>query len=121
MIAAAAGVLGLREIIDEADRTDAAWAADHSWSCPCVRRDPRVPGDGRLVTTADELRLGQRLPFDTWASVAPPMPPARPGRVLGGRPYVLVTTGGGADGDGIVERHLGAVEAGASTGSLRWS
>ena len=111
-------VLGLREIIDEADRTDAAWAADHSWSWLPAYDEILVYGDGRLVTTADELRLGQRLgsPVRHVGFVAPPMPPARPGRVLDGRPYVLVTTGGGADGDGIVERHLDAVEAGALDG-----
>ena len=91
-------VLGLRDIIDDADRVAASWDADQVWDALAGAYDRiLVYGDATILTTADELKLPTRLPgkvrFTGYLS-GTARPPARPN----GEPVVLVTAGGGGDG-----------------------
>ncbi len=109
-------VLGLRDIVDEVGRVEAAWHRDGTWPWLDAYDDVLVYGDERIPTTASELRLGQRTSATTRHTgyVAPAMPEPR----AADEPFILVTTGGGGDGQAMLRRYLDAVEQGA-TGGVR--
>lgn len=108
-------VLGLRDIIDDAAKVARCWEIDGSREALRGYDEVLVYGDPRILTTAQELGLEHRLdaPVNHTGYVAPVMPDA-----IGGEPFVLVTPGGGGDGQELLRRHLDAAEAGA-LGGLR--
>ncbi|MFN3219252.1 MAG: glycosyltransferase family protein [Acidimicrobiales bacterium] len=106
-------VLGLRDIIDDAAKVARCWEIDGSRDALAGYDEVLVYGDPQILTTAQELGLERRLdvPVHHTGYVAPSMPDA-----FGGEPFVLVTPGGGGDGQELLRRHLDAVEAGALGG-----
>ncbi len=108
-------VLGLRDIIDDAGRVDATWHRDGVWDRLAAYDEILVYGDESVVTTAQELHLARRLPtrVSHTGYLAPTMPETRTDE-----PFVLVTPGGGGDGQRLLRRYLDAVSAGA-LGGLR--
>lgn len=107
-------VLGLRDIIDDADQVDADWQRSGVWNWLDAYDDIFVYGDPRIPTTASELDLSARVGAAVTHTgyVAPTMP--RPARDI--EPFLLVTPGGGGDGQAVLRRYLDAVEAGATSG-----
>lgn len=104
-------VLGLRDIVDAADRVDWAWHRDGVWDALAAYDEILVYGDASVRTTAIELGIGRRVDATVTHTgfVAPRMPdPATDD------PFVLVTPGGGGDGQRLLRGYLDAVEAGAS-------
>ncbi len=105
--------LGLRDIIDQRQAVEQSWHRDRVW--PALDRfdDIFVYGDRRVRTTAQEIGLERRTGAVVTHTgyVAPTMPEALPGD-----PFVLVTPGGGGDGQRLLRRYLDAVEAGATAG-----
>lgn len=112
-------VLGLRDIVDDARRVDADWTKAGVWGRLGAYDDVLVYGDDRILTTATELGLTERLRAAVThvGFVAPPMEPNSIA-AAGSDPFLLVTPGGGGDGQTMVRRFLDAVDAGA-TGGLR--
>lgn len=108
-------VLGLRDIIDDAAEVDSAWCRSDVWTWLRCYDDVLVYGDDRILTTATELGLADRLDAAVTHTgyVAPTMP-----RAQRCEPFLLVTPGGGGDGQAMLRRYLDGVEAGA-TGDLR--
>ncbi|MGH1489580.1 MAG: glycosyltransferase family protein [Acidimicrobiales bacterium] len=106
-------VLGLRDIIDEVGRVDAAWHRDGTWGWIDAYDEVLVYGDQRLQTTASELGLAHRstTPVHHTGYVAPAMPGPTTGQ-----PFLLVTAGGGGDGQAMLRAYLDAVEHGATEG-----
>lgn len=106
-------VLGLREIIDDAHRVEAGWHRDGVWDALDRYDDILVYGDPRVLTTAQEIGLARR----TTATVTHTgyMAPAMP-EPLTGDPFLLVTPGGGGDGQVLLRRFLDAAERGATAG-----
>ena len=95
-------VLGLRDIVDAADSVRQEWEAAAVWPLLDAAYDKvLVYGDPRVLTTAEELdlpnRLGARLGFTGYLAQAP-----RPRTVAGSDPAVLVTPGGGGDGQDLL-------------------
>ncbi len=108
-------VLGLRDIVDEAARVDSAWRRDGIWERLDAYDQILVYGDERVTTTATELGLATRSKASIHHTgyVAPAMPePATD------EPFLLVTAGGGGDGQAMLRSYLDAVEGGA-TGNVR--
>lgn len=108
-------VLGLRDIIDEAGRVDAAWHRDGVWRRLHHYDHILVYGDESVPTTAAELDLALRV--DAGVTHTGYLTPHMP-EPLGGEPFLLVTPGGGGDGHHLLRRYLDAVAAGV-TGDLR--
>ncbi len=108
-------VFGQRDIIDESGRVEAAWYRDDIWTRLDGYDQVLVYGDESLRTTAVELDLAGRIaaPVTHTGYLAPHMP-----EPMGGEPFLLVTPGGGGDGQVLLRRFLDAVAAGA-TGDLR--
>jgi len=108
-------VLGARDIIDDAEVVGATWTRDGVWEYVDAYDQVLVYGDNRIVTTAEELALDSRgtLSVAYTGYLAPSMPDP-----IGGDPYLLVTAGGGGDGQSLIRAYLHAVEAGA-LGDLR--
>jgi predicted glycosyltransferase len=106
-------VLGLREIVDEASRVEEGWHRDGSWEWLERYDDVVVYGDERVLSTARELGLDRRLPGAVThvGFVAPTMP--APSRESKRDPFLLVTPGGGGDGQTLLRRFLDAAEDGA--------
>ena len=106
-------VLGLRDIIDEPERVAATWHRDGVWDALDQYDDVYVYGDPAVTTTAQELGLDRRTRASVTHTgyVAPSMPER-----LDGEPFLLVTPGGGGDGQTLLARYLDAVEAGATAG-----
>ena len=109
-------VLGLRDVIDDASQVDREWHRTGVWERLDGFDDILVYGDPRILTTAAELDLASRTSavVSYMGYVAPTMPEPS----VGGEPFLLVTPGGGGDGQAMLRRYLTAVEAGA-TGGLR--
>lgn len=104
-------VLGLRDIVDEVGRVEAAWHRDGTWEWLNCYDDILIYGDERVTTTATELGLAHRTTATTRYTgyVAPAMPEPKVDE-----PFLLVTTGGGGDGQALLRRYLDAVERGAA-------
>ncbi len=107
-------VLGLRDIIDDATHVNADWERTGIWRWLGCYDDILVYGDQRILTTATELDLESRIGAAVTHTgyVAPTMPEP----VAHGDPFVLVTPGGGGDGQVMLRRYLDAVEAGSTAG-----
>lgn len=105
-------VLGMRDVIDDAERVRKDWERSDTWSWLGVYDDVLVYGDERVLTTAQELRLAERIRGHVRHTgyLAPVMPSAEPPR----EPFVLVTAGGGGDGFELVSRYLDYAEAHAA-------
>ncbi|TVR99571.1 MAG: hypothetical protein EA406_03065 [Rhodospirillales bacterium] len=110
-------ILGLRDVMDEprvlaeewqrknalpalADFYDELWVYGLPAVCNPLEGLPLPPGVLRKVRYTGYLRR----------SVSPVERPAHPLAALGGRPYILVTTGGGGDGAEVVDWVLQAYE-----------
>lgn len=106
-------VLGLRDIIDDVGRVDAAWHQDGTWDRIGVYDEILVYGDEQVTTTASELALAKRaaVPVHHTGYVAPAMPGPTTDE-----PFLLVTAGGGGDGQTMMRAYLDAVESGATNG-----
>ncbi|MFQ5556364.1 MAG: glycosyltransferase family protein [Acidimicrobiales bacterium] len=106
-------VLGLRDIIDDPSRVEADWHRDGVWEWLDCYDEILVYGDRRVLTTAAELDLAARSSAIVTHTgfVAPTMP-----EPMATEPFVLVTAGGGGDGQALLRRYLDAVEAGATSG-----
>lgn len=106
-------VLGVREIIDDAERTEREWRASGAWNWLERYDDVFVYGDEQILTTAQELKLGRRVDVRVTHTgfVAPVMP-----EPFASDPFVLVTPDGGGDGHVMLRRYLAAVDAGATRG-----
>ena len=105
--------LGIRDIIDEPRRVEAAWHRDDMWNVLDRYDDIFVYGDEEIPTTAQEVGLARRTRAEVTHTgyVAPAMPDA-----LTDEPFLLVSPGGGGDGQALLRRYLDAVEAGATAG-----
>jgi predicted glycosyltransferase len=108
-------VLGLRDIVDDASRTDLDWTKTGAWNYLRRYDEVLVYGDRRVLTTADELNLSSRISANVTHTgyVAPNMNP--PSLC---EPFLLVTPGGGGDAMAMLERFLDAVDDDA-LGSMR--
>ncbi len=108
-------MLGLRDIVDEAGRVDRDWQRHGIWDLLNYYDEVLVYGDPSVTTTAQELDLesNTRTMVSYTGYVAPTMP-----EPMVDEPFVLVTPGGGGDGQALLRRYLKAVEAGA-LGSMR--
>jgi predicted glycosyltransferase len=106
-------VLGLRDIIDDADRTDREWTACGTWEWIDRYDDVLVYGDASITTTASELRIVDRLrgAVTHTGYLAPRMPVGQ-----ATDPYFLVTAGGGRDGYRLVRSVLDSADAGVFAG-----
>lgn len=106
-------VLGLRDIIDDARCVEAAWHRDGIWDALDSYDDILVYGDPSVTSTARELGLERRVAARVAHTgyVAPTMP-----EPLTDEPFLLVTPGGGGDGQLLVRQYLDAVETGATAG-----
>jgi len=104
-------VLGLRDVVDDAETVRACWMKEGVW--------PRIDGlydrvlvygDPTVTATAQELglvdRLGDRLTFTGYLGrPLPRIPSTDP------RPMVLVTTGGGGDGGQVLRAAAAYLES----------
>ncbi len=108
-------VLGLRDIIDDADKIGTRWTQDRVWDTLGLYDQILVYGDRSVLTTAQELAVRDRTgspPIHT-GYVTPAMP-----EPSSAEPFLLVTPGGGGDGQNMLRRFIDAVEVGA-TGDLQ--
>lgn len=96
-------VLGLRDIIDDAERVRAEWRAKGIWRRLRYYDDVLVYGDRRLPTTAAELELEARLPGRVHhvGYLVPTREDDVPAESAE-RPRFLVMAGGGGDGHGLL-------------------
>jgi predicted glycosyltransferase len=106
-------VLGLRDIVDDAATVDDQWSRHREWDWLERYDDIAVYGDPQILTTADEMSLASRLPARVTHTgyVAPNMPEASQCE-----PYILVTPGGGGDGQALIRQYLDAVDAVTAAG-----
>ena len=103
-------VLGLRDVIDEAQRVRREWSRTGAWDAVDTLYDRiLVYGDPGVVTTARELGLPFRRPGAVRHTgyLARRMPA---GRVRAGLPTILVTTGGGGDGHHLLRAYASFLE-----------
>jgi predicted glycosyltransferase len=106
-------VLGLRDIVDDAVTVDRQWCRHHEWEWLEHYDDVVVYGSDQILTTAEELSLATRLPARVTHTgyIAPNMPEPSPCD-----PFILVTPGGGGDGQRLIRRYLDAIDAVAAAG-----
>ncbi len=106
-------VLGLRDIVDDADRVDREWRASGIWEWIDTYDDVFVYGDASIATTASELGIVDRArgAVTHTGYLAPRMPGG-----LATDPYFLVTAGGGRDGHQLVRSVLDVADAGVFAG-----
>ena len=104
-------VLGLRDVVDEAARVRVEWDRAGVW--PVLRGvydRILVYGDSSILTTAEELGLPALLPgkvrFAGYLGrpVRPATPPSRP-------PTMVVTAGGGGDGQFLLRSYAAFLES----------
>ncbi len=114
-------VLGLRDVIDEAARVRAEWDRLGAWDLlDRVYDRILVYGDERVTSTARELGLAERLPGRVvhtgylGRTLRRPLAGADPGR-----PLVLVTTGGGGDGQAVLRACASWLESRNGAAPLR--
>ncbi len=106
-------VLGIRDIIDDRLQVESTWQRDGVWDALERYDDILVYGDPRVTTTATELELDRRVGASVTHTgyVAPTMP-----EPLTAEPFLLVTPGGGGDGQLLLRRFFDAAERGATLG-----
>lgn len=106
-------VLGLRDIIDDGPRVAREWDSSGMWAALARYDDIVVYGETSVLTTAEELGIERRVPSRVrhvgYVASAMPEP-------IEQDPYVLVTTGGGGDGQALLRHVFDAVEAGSMAG-----
>jgi predicted glycosyltransferase len=105
-------VLGLRDIVDEAQRVERAWDRDDVWDALAIYDRILVYGDNQVRTTADELELDERLPgrIRHVGYLGRPRPsPTRTERR--GPPTIVVTAGGGGDGFALLDAYATFLES----------
>lgn len=105
-------VLGLRDVVDAPRRVLKEWRRLHIWRLlDDVYSSVLVYGDRRMLTTAEELglpdRLGERLQFTGYLGCPPPE--SGPQREAG-IPTILVTAGGGGDGHQMLRAYAAFLE-----------
>lgn len=101
-------VLGLRDVIDDAERVDEAWTRHGVWPMLDHYDEVFVYADSRFTTTAKELHLDRRLdrPVTHVGFVAPtPLDGKSPDRP----PVIVVTAGGGGDGSTVLRSAVEAI------------
>ncbi len=91
-------LVGLRDIIDTPSRVEAEWARDGAEDALKLYDRILVYGDAEFGTTARELDLEQRLPGRVIHTGYLAKPATAPGRDV---PNLLVTCGGGGDGQAL--------------------
>lgn len=105
-------VLGLRDVVDEAERVHREWDRLGVWEL-LERQYDRVLvyGDPQVPTTAHELGLAERFPDKVRfvGYLGHPRAPARP-RDDAGLPTVVVTAGGGGDGHALLRSYAAFLE-----------
>jgi predicted glycosyltransferase len=102
-------VLGLRDVIDEADRVRAEWDRVDAWRLiNNVYDRVLVYGDPAIPSTADELGLPDRLPGRVTSVGYLGRPIER--HVDTSEPYVVVTAGGGGDGHALLRAFVAYLE-----------
>jgi len=104
-------VLGLREIIDEADSVERSWRLGPEWDALQSYDEVLVYGDEHVLSTAAELRLADELgrPVDHVGYCAPTDEPVD-GRDRSEAPLVVVSVGGGGDGFEVCSRYVDYIE-----------
>lgn len=106
-------VLGMRDVVDEARRVERAWRDEGVLEA--LERDYDrilVYGSTAVATTAVELGLGRLLDRDGRPKVRHVGYLARSFRPRPTNGRILITTGGGGDGHGLLRRFLGYLERG---------
>ncbi|HEX6301132.1 MAG TPA: glycosyltransferase [Acidimicrobiia bacterium] len=113
-------ILGLRDVIDEAERVADEWERFSAWSAVDEMYDRiLVYGDPTVLTTAEELglpsRQGARLRYVGYLTrqVERIFDPAQ------GLPTVLVSVGGGADGAHVLDTYVEFLESAAAPLAFR--
>ncbi len=106
-------VLGLRDIVDDPSRVDRQWAEHDGWEWLDRYDDVAVYGDERILTTATELSLADRMRARVTHTgyIAPNMPDPLPSD-----PFVLVTPGGGGDGQALIRSYLDGIDVVSGAG-----
>jgi len=104
-------VLGLREIIDDAESVEGAWRRGPEWDALQSYDSVLVYGDDRVLSTASELQLASKLgrPVEHVGYCAPSEEPAD-GRNRRDAPLVVVSVGGGGDGFDVCSRYVDYLE-----------
>lgn len=104
-------VLGMRDIVDDAAAIEQQWSNNSVWPAMDRFDDVFVYGDPAVTTTAKELGLDQRIRARVshvgYAAPAMPEPQAAE------PPFLLVTAGGGGDGQRVHRAVLDALDAGS--------
>ncbi|NWH08191.1 MAG: hypothetical protein HXY22_06025 [Alphaproteobacteria bacterium] len=115
-------VLGLRDILDDADLLAAEWDRkrvisaleqfyDEIWVYGLEQIHDPLSGIGVSKSIRERMIYTGYLRRETLALPQRALPAK-----LGEGPFILVTTGGGGDGDGVIDWVLSAYEAGAPIG-----
>jgi predicted glycosyltransferase len=112
-------LLGLREIIDDAEAVRVQWTRENAWRRLDALYDRvLVYGDPRVLTTAAELglgaRLGERLVHTGYVARTPAPRPE-----TSAPPLVLVTAGGGGDGQDLFRSYARYLESLAAPPAFR--
>ncbi|MFZ5835810.1 MAG: glycosyltransferase family protein [Pseudomonadota bacterium] len=113
-------VLGLRDILDEPDRLAAEWKRKKA--LPALRKlydEIWIYGKQDIYAPLDGIGLPAELDAKiTYTGYLCPRMPAQPAAMvmpeITRSPYLLVTTGGGGDGEGLIDWVLTAYELSAS-------
>lgn len=111
-------VLGLREIIDDAARVREEWQRLDAWAALDEFYDEiLVYGDPAILTTAEELGLPMLHPDKVHFTgyLTRPAPTRLPER----EPTILVTVGGGGDGDRLLESYADFLRSPSNPGGFR--
>lgn len=103
-------VLGLRDVIDDAEAVRVQWTREGAWRRLDGLYDKvLVYGDPSVRSTAEDLdlaaRLGDRLEYTGYVA-RPATPPSRDTAP----PLILVTTGGGGDGQDLLRAYARYLE-----------
>ncbi len=107
-------VLGLRDVIDDPARVEQEWRKLGVWDRLATIYDRIfVYGDERIVSTAEELGLGSRVPGKVQHVGYISRPHVRLHRAARAedRPTILVTAGGGGDGQGLLRLYIRFLES----------
>lgn len=106
-------VVGLRDIIDEADRVRGEWDRLHTWDLLDEVADRIIVyGDPKILTTAEELGLPRLFPkkLRFVGYLGRPRLMTTPPHGSNGSPMILVTPGGGGDGQEVLRSYANFLE-----------